>query len=68
MQPKTIALLTSAKARRLRHPKTCHFGESKEGKRYQLQLTRQRKALAEKLRQIRQTEGHKLARVYARAS
>ena len=40
--------------------------DTKDGKKLQRKLKKARKAVADKLREIRRTEGHQLARVFAR--
>lgn len=71
MKEKTRQLLDIARARRMKHPRRITLTSlllTKEGKRLQRQLTKARKAIAECLRGIRQTDGHHLARVWARAA
>ena len=69
MKDKTLELLAASRTRRRRYPKrVLLYGETKEGKRLQGQLTKARRAIADKLRGIRQTDGHRLARVWARAA
>lgn len=71
MKDKTRQLLDdAAKARRKQHPRRItltHLAETKAGKKLQRQYTKARKALAARTREIRQTEGHFLARVWTRA-
>ncbi len=69
IKPKTIELLTTTKVRRRKHPKRVLLCEStKEGKRLQRQYSKARRAIANKLRNIRRTNSHYLARVWARAT
>lgn len=70
MKEKTTLLLTAAKARVKQHPRRLaleSLAGTKEGKKLQRQFTKARKAIAAHLREIRQNEGHHLARVWARA-
>jgi len=65
MKEKTRQLLDTARTRRLALDSLMM---TKEGKRLQRQLTKARKAIAERLREIRREDGHHLARVWARAA
>lgn len=70
MKEKTRLLLIAARDRRKQHPRRLalsHLADTKEGKRLQRQFTKARKAIANHLREIRRTDGARLARVWARA-
>jgi len=69
MNDKTRRLLDAAKARRKNHLRQvpCILEGTKEGEREQRRLIKKRKTIAAHLREIRQSDGHHLARVWARA-
>jgi hypothetical protein len=67
LKEKTRQLLAASKTRGQRRIALIHLANTKDGKKLQRQYTKARKAIANHLREIRQTDGYFLARVWARA-